>query len=89
LLETLQEKGGHWQDTSKAILEALEPKKPSGSYAWPRSGRGVAGRLRELAPDLRQLGVEYNKETGGQRRYTFEYSKVPDVPQAPQATLDD
>jgi hypothetical protein len=45
-----------WQGTHDELLKVITPERPDRD--WPRSARGLAGRLKRLAPALRdQAGV--------------------------------
>jgi hypothetical protein len=56
-----------WQGTHDELLEAICPEHPG--REWPRTARGLAGRLKRLAPALRdQAGLVIEHETRGRRR---------------------
>jgi hypothetical protein len=54
-----------WQGTHDELLRVITPERPDRD--WPRSARGLAGRLKRLAPALRdQAGIVV--EHGGRSR---------------------
>jgi hypothetical protein len=56
-----------WQGTHDELLAAITPERPDPS--WPRTARGLAGRLKRLAPALRdQAGLVIDHETRSRRR---------------------
>jgi hypothetical protein len=57
----MQTRPGGWEGTQEELLEALtaltsEAIKKDGNR-WPRTPRGLRGKLDRLAPDLRRLGL--------------------------------
>ena len=60
-LRELVESGGYWEGTAAELLSVLSVRVDEAtgrSKAWPKSGRGITGPLRRLAPTLRALGIE-------------------------------
>lgn len=60
---------GEWRGTAKELLEQITPqRRPEG---WPRSPRGMTGRLQRLIPALTLVGVEVvpPAKTDKSRRY--------------------
>lgn len=56
-----------WQGTHDELLAAITRERPDPS--WPRTARGLAGRLKRLAPALRdQAGLVIDHETRSRRR---------------------
>jgi hypothetical protein len=56
---------GSWTGTANELLVALGDlagEKATKAKEWPKSARGMAGRLKRIAPNLRRLG--YAVETG-------------------------
>lgn len=68
---------GHWTGTSGDLLKCLERIVEVGVKrlpAWPRTPRGLSGRLRRLTTFLRESSIEityHPKGTGGQRLLTI------------------
>jgi hypothetical protein len=58
---------GAWEGTHDELLDALTPDRPARD--WPKTPRGLAGRLKRLAPALRaEAGVVYERGARGQNR---------------------
>jgi hypothetical protein len=62
-----------WCGTAAELLRALNDQVPDDtrrSQAWPKTGRGLAGAVRRLAPTLRAVGisVEFDREPNRSRR---------------------
>ena len=63
----------HWEGSCKELLARLEPhvsEATKKSHAWPKSPRGLSGRLRRLLTVLRESGIDIRFEprgTNGQR----------------------
>ena len=75
-LRLLAEEAGSWQGTATDLLQALKSRageELSRAKEWPKSGRGMSGALRRLAPTLRSIGVEveFGRETNTSRRRTI------------------
>lgn len=49
---------GAWTGSAGELLAAIRPKDAAPPRGWPRTPRAMGGRLRRLAPALRQVGVE-------------------------------
>jgi hypothetical protein len=82
LLQLIEEQtqidgAGVWEGTCKALLGELERLSADGvkrSRDWPKSPRGLSGRLRRLVTFLRESGVEITfqpKGTRGKRPLTI------------------
>jgi hypothetical protein len=62
-----------WTGTAKDLLQTLDAKvddKVKKSQEWPKTARGLSGRLRRLATFLREVGIRVSfgpKGTGGRR----------------------
>ena len=61
-----------WEGTVSELLRQLGqvlPETVRQHRAWPRTAKGLGGRLKRLAPDLRALGIEitYQQRTGQRR----------------------
>jgi hypothetical protein len=67
LLAFLNKTPGGWNGTLSDLLNALDPYRPHGEAAWPRTGKGLGDALRRLAPAMRSIGYECKSEgkTGG------------------------
>jgi hypothetical protein len=62
-----------WCGTAAELLKAPNDQVPDDtrrSQAWPKTGRGLAGAVRRLAPTLRAVGidVEFGREPNRSRR---------------------
>jgi hypothetical protein len=56
-----------WQGTHDELLDAITPERPGRD--WPKTPRGLSGRLKRLAPALRnEAGVIYEHSTRRQDR---------------------
>ena len=68
---------GPWTGTSKDLLAKLEKAVPETTrklQGWPKSPRGLSGKLRRIAPLLRESGIDLSflqKRSGGQRLFTI------------------
>jgi hypothetical protein len=57
-----------WTGTAKRLAEELSRESPHHETPeWPRSPRGLASRLRQLAPMLREVGIEAIPPTSASR----------------------
>ena len=65
-----------WTGTMADLLDRLNPYRPQGDTAWPRSAKGLGDALRRLAPALRMIGYECKSEgkTGGTIRWHISFS---------------
>src|SRR6266699_5908589 len=77
ILELLSQET-EWSGTAGGLLQHLERIAEDGvkkSPAWPKTPRGLSGRLRRLVTFLRELGIEITfqnqKGTGGKRVLTL------------------
>ncbi len=86
----------HWEGTASELLDAIEhvvDEKTRRLKAWPNSARALSGKVKRLAPNLRELGVdvEFSRETGGTRRRIITMDRqvrdfcVPTVPLRPES----
>ena len=60
-LRELVDSSGFWEGTAAGLLSTLSERVDEAvrrSKAWPKTGRGITGPLRRLAPTLRALGIE-------------------------------
>ena len=60
-LRELVDSSGFWEGTAAELLSTLSERVDEAvrrSKAWPKTGRGITGPLRRLAPTLRALGIE-------------------------------
>src|SRR5262249_9812997 len=70
-------KENEWAGTAGQLLTALEAivdDRTKKSSAWPKTARGISGRLRRLTTFLRESGIEVTfdaKVTGGRRPVTI------------------
>jgi hypothetical protein len=78
-----------WDGTTGDLLKALngrlearkeEPKKVQG---WPQSARSLGAKLKELAPNLRRLGLDVSYEARGKRGYRLKLIYTPPTTKAP------
>jgi len=70
----LDAEGGSWRGTAGALFERLRPDKPGPDF--PKTARGMGGRLKRLIPALRATGIDVTySRTGHDRRrlYTIGY----------------
>lgn len=61
LIALMERPGIEWRGTATDLLAALGSKAPDGTRVgrpWPGSARGLVGRLRCLASDLRRIGLD-------------------------------
>lgn len=89
------EPGQVWDGTTGELLKALDgrlekrqenPKKMEG---WPQSARGLGSKLKELAPNLRRLGLDVIYEARGKRGYRLKLVyTLPPPKDPPQPTTD-
>jgi len=60
---------GRWQGTATQLLDVVNSRAPEHRpKGWPGSPRALAGYLRRIAPDLRNVGVEMNYATVGRAK---------------------
>jgi hypothetical protein len=70
LLELL-EREGRWEGSSAQLLKALEDhlgdqvRRPRG---WPKGPRALSGQLKRLAPNLRKLGWDADRDRSSKNR---------------------
>jgi hypothetical protein len=78
-----------WEGTTGDLLKALnarldarkeDPKKIQG---WPQSARSLGGKLKELAPNLRRIGLDVHSEARGKRGYKLKLIYTPPPPKGP------
>lgn len=96
LIAMLKAMNGSWSGTPSQVLKTLNGSEsaPGNAIGWPKSTKGMNNRLCELAPDLREIGLTFEQEVGGDRRYTFRLAQQPGElsaasAQAPDSTQDD
>lgn len=67
-----------WTGTAGKLLEELNSRTPESMQrqpSWPKSAQGMGGRLIRIAPNLRAVGINAVRGTGGKRRaWTLEMS---------------
>jgi hypothetical protein len=84
---------GAWEGTAGELLAELTPERPP--KGWPATPRGMAARLKRLAPALRMVGVaaEHLGRQGHDKARTWSLEGPPEKgrtqPAAPAATLLD
>jgi hypothetical protein len=87
---------GTWSGTATDLLAALdagmdEDTRRRLGKRWPSSARGIAERVKRLAPALRSVGleVEYERDSGAKRSRTYTFTRRPDkdgtTPSGPSA----
>jgi hypothetical protein len=62
---------GDWEGTATELLGALNGKVHEDirkAKTWPKDARAMSSRVRRLAPDLRQAGVDVGFDTQGHQR---------------------
>jgi hypothetical protein len=72
LVMAMVRESGNWSGTATMLLEKLNTRADEDlrrARWWPRSGRGVSGALRRLAPNLRAAGIDviFNRAPGRAR----------------------
>ena len=67
-----------WIGSLSDLLSRLEPYRPHGEAAWPRSGKGLGDALRRLAPALRTIGYKCGSEgkSGGNIKWNITQAAV-------------
>ena len=72
-------RGRTWSGTATQFLTILETDIPDPlrrQSAWPKNAQSLANKLRRLAPNLREIGIEieFDRETtrGRQRQITLQ-----------------
>jgi len=73
LVMAMVRENGNWSGTATMLLEKLNTRADEDlrrARWWPRSGRGVSGALRRLAPNLRAagIGVDFPPRTSDRAR---------------------
>lgn len=56
-IQKMIEEQGEWIGTSGELLERIRPENPKSIPDWPKSARGLAGRIRRLIPALSTMDV--------------------------------
>ncbi|HXF56333.1 MAG TPA: hypothetical protein VNO34_01915 [Actinomycetota bacterium] len=90
----------YWEGTATELLDELNAaadeetrRRRERLKAWPKTGRGLSGEIRRLAPALRAQGLEVRfQRVGreGRRIVTLERKETqPSVPSAPSAQAQD
>jgi len=70
LLEILEQQG-RWEGSSAELLRALEDhvtEQVRCSKAWPKGPRALSGQLKRLAPNLRKLGWDTDRDRNSKKR---------------------
>jgi len=93
LIEDISKQGmEHWHGTCKQLLHDLDRLTDEGtrkSSAWPKTPRGLSGRLRRITTFLRESGVEIfflPKSGRGQRLLSIRRASEPTAATAATAT---
>jgi len=71
LLEILEQQG-RWEASSEELLKALEDRvteQVRRAKAWPKGPRALSGQLKRLAPNLRKLGWDADRDRSSKRRF--------------------
>jgi hypothetical protein len=91
----LMDRRREWSGTAAELLESIKPDGSPKTWPedWPRTARGLAGRLRRAIPVLRNvtsIDVSFSRE-GHQRArtITLRYDSDPKTPSAQSAPSDD
>ncbi|MCH7872025.1 MAG: hypothetical protein IID33_10035 [Planctomycetes bacterium] len=89
---------GGWEGTAACLLEticadAYSDDKTRRRRDWPTTPRGLSGKLRRIAPELRSVGVNiiFDERKGKSRSRTIRIEKtgtVPSAPYLPSANVD-
>lgn len=74
---------GAWQGTASELLAALAGKVEDAvtrQEGWPKSPRGLSALLRDLAPNLRAvgIGIEFSRQSGSGRRRLITITRTTD-----------
>jgi hypothetical protein len=84
----------YWQGTATELLEELNAdveeeirRRRERLKAWPKTGRGLSGELRRLAPALRARGIEvsFSRGSSGVRHVHLEKNGATPSPSSPSA----
>jgi hypothetical protein len=81
VLALLDEENGAWDGTTGELIRTLNGRlekrneNPKNVDGWPRSGKGLRNKLKELAPNLRRLGVEVAFGARGAKGYSLRLSR--------------
>ena len=54
-IQSLVERVGGWEGTTKELLTAITPEKPPRD--WPRSPQSLGGRINRMTPALKAVGI--------------------------------
>jgi putative DNA primase/helicase len=81
-----------WEGKATELLEELEKAVSNGTRRqkrWPKNPKVLSERLRRIAPALRRLGIEVDRQTSGSRRIfvsrkTYLPKSAPGAPGAPK-----
>ena len=72
---------GTWTGTAGRLLELVTPDKPP--KGWPKDSTRAAGRLKRIAPVLRQAGISFDdseREAQGNRSRLYTLAILADAP---------
>ena len=69
-----------WRGTAQELLEELNRCVPNEdtkrSKAWPKAANALSRRMRRLAPQLREAGIEYSEDEAGHEKKKVKTLKV-------------
>jgi len=81
-LQELMDDRSEWNGSATPLLAELEKfasDRTVRQQAWPKAANALSGKLRQLAPSLRKIGIdiEFDQELDANRRKVIHIRKVP------------
>ena len=67
-IRRLIEDHGEWKGTAGELLHKIAPERPG--KGWPRTSRGMTGRLKRMRPVLERVGIAVDQSRASTRQRT-------------------
>jgi hypothetical protein len=76
---------GEWSGSASALLDKIKPQ--GAGREWPRNGRGLAARIKRLAPALEMQGVRVTPPARTDRKRVYLLQAIAPTAQPPETAL--
>ena len=90
VVRIMEDRDGSWQGTAGELLQVITPEHSDKQL--PRNARGLVGRLKRIAPALKQVGLLHTPPRDGDktRTHRLEWTREqpPTPPEPPSITAD-